>query len=354
MKKKHNKKKTVRNFFSSTLLVLLVLGTLVSMGGFAYLDKYADNDIEYEADELNSTLLSRNIINYDGKRYKERSDITTCLMIGNDKSDEASVNEELLEEGYICKMADMQMLLVIDEKDKSYCMLQLDRNTITAIPMLYADGEEAEERDMQLCTAYFYGHDEQSASENVVTAVSRFLKGTKIDKYISIPMKGIKNINRAVGGVTVTIEDDFSVAYPETNMLPGETIKLTDRQAKIFVQNRMNIGDGSNVGRLRRQRAYMQGLKTSFVEGAENDANFIDNFYNELSEVMTSNGNTKELAGITGKLVDYEDKGIVTIDGEVTFGYHGGDGIEHEEFIPDEDSVMETVLELFYTEMREN
>lgn len=54
------------------------------------------------------------------------------------------------------------------------------------------------------------GLDQNMRAENTVDAVSTLRKGQKIDGYAMINMSAIQVVNDMVGGVTVTIEGDFS------------------------------------------------------------------------------------------------------------------------------------------------
>ena len=52
--------------------------------------------------------------------------------------------------------------------------------------------------------------DHETRAENTVDAVSTLLGGHKIDGFAMVNMSAIEVVNDMVGGVTVTIEDDFS------------------------------------------------------------------------------------------------------------------------------------------------
>lgn len=65
-------------------------------------------------------------------------------------------------------------------------------------------------QQLQLSLAHSMGPDQNMRAENTVDAVSTLLKGQKIDGYAMINMSAIQVVNDMVGGVTVTIEGDFS------------------------------------------------------------------------------------------------------------------------------------------------
>jgi anionic cell wall polymer biosynthesis LytR-Cps2A-Psr (LCP) family protein len=64
--------------------------------------------------------------------------------------------------------------------------------------------------EIQIAYAHAVGDGGAFSCENVVEAVSNYLGGVDIQSYIAMNIDSIAKINQLVGGVTVTIEDDFS------------------------------------------------------------------------------------------------------------------------------------------------
>ena len=105
-------------------------------------------------------------------------------------------------------LADKALKVKISQKWRK--LLSVDRNTVTPVRSLADDGTYLATTDIQLSLAYSMGPDQNMRAENTVDAVSTLLKGQKIDGYAMINMSAIQVVNDMVGGVTVTIEDDFS------------------------------------------------------------------------------------------------------------------------------------------------
>ncbi len=103
-------------------------------------------------------------IKINKKKYTLDHPVKTYLFLGTDKSG----NEEATDDEYQGSMADALMLVVIDEQEKSYGILQLNRDTITEVPMLLADVTANASAKMQLCTAHWYGKDKTASCENTV------------------------------------------------------------------------------------------------------------------------------------------------------------------------------------------
>jgi len=105
-------------------------------------------------------------------------------------------------------LADKALKVKISQKWRK--LLSVDRNTVTPVRSLADDGTYLATTDIQLSLAHSMGPDQNMRAENTVDAVSTLLKGQKIDGYAMINMSAIQVVNDMVGGVTVTIEDDFS------------------------------------------------------------------------------------------------------------------------------------------------
>ena len=105
-------------------------------------------------------------------------------------------------------LADKALKVKISQKWRK--LLSVDRNTVTPVRILADDGTYLATTDIQLSLAHSMGPDQNMRAENTVDAVSTLLKGQKIDGYAMINMSAIQVVNDMVGGVTVTIEDDFS------------------------------------------------------------------------------------------------------------------------------------------------
>ncbi|VUX40878.1 LCP family glycopolymer transferase [Blautia luti] len=105
-------------------------------------------------------------------------------------------------------LADKALKVKISQKWRK--LLSVDRNTGTPVRSLADDGTYLATTDIQLSLAHSMGPDQNMRAENTVDAVSTLLKGQKIDGYAMINMSAIQVVNDMVGGVTVTIEGDFS------------------------------------------------------------------------------------------------------------------------------------------------
>lgn len=302
-------------------IVAVVVLSQVTKGGFG------KSNIEKEL----------GVIEIDGQKYVPKQNIETYLFIGVDKDGEVEKIDEFGDAG----QSDVLMLMVRDISTGTFKMLSINRNTMAEVDDIDVEGNNYGTSVIQLCIAHARGDGMEMSCENTVAAVSRFLKGQKIDGYAAVNMSAIGVINEQVGGVTVTIEDDFSNVDPSLKI--GETIKLSNAQAETFVRGRMSVADGSNENRIHRQNVYVDALKPLFEQKCAENNSFPLEVYEALGPYMVTNINSQKFSKLALMVVQDKADGRVEITGEKAVGEDGT-----AEFYPDEKSVQEVVLELFY------
>ncbi len=276
-----------------------------------------------------------------GKEFSYSHEIKSYLLIGTD----GSGSEAAYGEDYQGSMADFLLLLVLDQTEHSYGLLQLDRDTMTDVTLLQKDGTGMASARIQLCTAHWYGGTKEQSCENTVEAVSNLLGGVPIDGYYALNMEMIPVLNHAAGGVEVKIEDDFSKI--DAGMEEGKTLKLSDEQAYIFVHDRVGVGNGSNQSRMKRQQQYLKAFISKCMKKWEDSPEFIFHLLQELKADAVTDIRQGELAKIAEETAQAEGRGIFIFQGTLDIGQALGDGINHAEFYADEQSVIEVMTQLY-------
>ena len=246
MKKQEQKNKTVFHAVAALLAVLAVV--LVLYGGGRWLEKRA------EKPETRTQLpqADQETVEVDGVTYRKKSRLTTILVMGVDHDTQDSY--EYRKAG----QADFLRLVVLDDADKTVQQLQIDRDTITPVTVLGLLGDRYEPVTQQICLGYAFGDGRQTSCEVTVEAVENLLGGQTIDQYLAMGLDGISTLNDLAGGVTVTLEDDFSAIDPA--MTKGATLTLQGEQAETYVRSRRSIGVGTNEARMARQESYIRQL----------------------------------------------------------------------------------------------
>ena len=275
-------------------------------------------------------------VEYNGQKYVRRSGTTVALLIGVDKADDAQRS------GYRDGgQADFLMVLVVDDVEKSVRMLHIDRDTMANITVLSVLGREVGTKCAQICLSHGFGATEEDNSRYTVQAVSHLLEGEGIDFYISANTNSIGRINDALGGVTLTLQDDFS-AY-DAQMVPGATLTLTGKQAEYMVRSRYDIADGTNEMRMSRQRQYIDAAAIRLRTLCGNDAGFARDFLTELESVITSDASMARIINVFDRAAGYDIKPIEYLKGEHRIGPDG-----FMEFHAAEETAAEWVLSALY------
>lgn len=296
---------------------------------------YADTHIQVSAGDEDVTIVLGN------RAYQMTHPVKTYLFLGTD----ASGNEEGVGEEYRGSMADAFMLLVIDEQEQTYGILQLNRDTITRVPLMQTDGSANASAQIQLCTAHWYGGNKKQSCENTVDTVGNMLGGLPIDGYYALSMDAMDKLNQAVGGVKMTFTEDLTEIDPQ--MKKGATLTLTDEQAAKLMHARYGMSDDRNVKRMGRQRLFLDAFLKQVREKQAKDSNFIIKLYDSLHPYSTEDINMNALTKLINQMGDFAAKGTYTIDGKTKLGQKLGDGQEHWEFYMDEDSLDTTMNTLY-------
>lgn len=334
MKKKSiDVKKTV---ITLLIFALLIVGILIAA-------KVYDAKSEAQADEDTYDYLGNGetLITLFDQDYIYDHKIENFLIMGTD----GSGNEEAIGEDYIGSMADFLAVAIVDHTEKSYAILQINRDTMTKVNLILSDGSGEARALEQICCAHWYGGNKEMSCKNTVAAVSELLGGLPIDGYYAIPMQEIMRLNATVGGVTLTVQGDFTREDP--SLVAGETITLTDEQAEHYVRGRMSVDDGGNQSRMSRQKQFMTAYMQQAREKTSQDQKFLLDVFDSFSDVATTSLNGKHISKLGNDLYQYKNIGIFEFEGKESLGQALGDGLDHAEFYVDEAS-MTSIMEQLY------
>ena len=302
----------------AALAVLVLAAVLLFVGG-SWLEKRSQKP-ETRTELPQETAETMEV---DGVTYRRRTDLTTILVMGIDHDSEIEA-----EGSYQGGQADFQRLIVIDSKNKTVRQLKIDRDTMAEVTVLGMLGNPVGTTQMQISLAHGFGDGREESCGYARDAVSRLLQGESIDFYLAMSLDGISVLNDLAGGVTVTLEDDFSAADPA--MTKGATLTLQGDQAEIFVRRRMDIGEGTNEARMVRQEEYLTQLSAQLESRVQQDQQFTDLAKGRLvNEVWAAKDDTVEPA--------------IALEGEHKVAEDG-----FTEFYPTEESIQKAVLELFW------
>lgn len=279
---------------------------------------------------------AENHIEYKGKEYELKQNIESFLVLGLDKFE-----DNILPNSYNNdRQADFLMLLVFDNEAKTCSALNISRDTMAKIDVLGINGNPIDTVESQIALAHTYGDGGKTSCRNASNAVSDLLLGMKINHYISFTMDAVPIYNDLLGGVEVMVLDDFTSI--DDSLVKNQKVTLKGEQALTYVRSRKGMEDSTNNNRINRQLQYLDSLHDKTKERIKSDDEFIVESILKLSDYIVSDRSVTQLQEIMRKFNEYEFSGIESIKGESKMGE------KHMEFYPDEDSLKEMVIKLFY------
>ncbi len=324
-KKRNDKRKLMRGLAVALLAVFLLTGA------FLLLELWEKRQSIFPEQKTENTVYE-----YNGVEYVKNEDVESFLILGLDKFEDAINNDSYNND----QRADFLMLLVFDNSEKKFTAVHLNRDTMVNMNVLGVAGQKIGTVNKQLALAHTYGNGRDVSCRNTADAVSELLNGVKVNHYLSITMDAVPILNDLLGGVEVTVLDDFSGI--DDTLIKGETVTLHGDHALTYVRERYGLEDSSNSTRMVRQRQYMTAVYDKAMLEIENDDNFVIEASSKLADYIVSDRSVNQLQEIAKKLSQYKFTEIETLEGESVVK----DGLM--EFRPDADSIDKIVFELFY------
>ena len=330
------------------LFVALILAMIAFGIGLKIFENHMPEPVISEdvflMDEQSEELAALGSLKLNGNIYSYYHDFETYLIMGTDKTGADS-------KVYQGSMSDFLMLVIVDKTDNNYSFLPINRDTMSEVRLIQDDGTGAATAELQLCTAHWYGGNAGQSCANTVESISKLFGGLKIDGYYAIPMDEIPKLNHSVGGVTVTLLEDFQDI--DRQMKKGETLALSDEQAYRYIHDRYGVGDEKNTSRMKRQQQYMEAFFTKAKEKAKSDKAYVGQLFREFEQTATTNLTAKKISGLTNRLIKGTQKGFFEIKGTSKIGKALGDGIDHAEFYPDKESIIDVMTKIYGLKKRE-
>ncbi|MFD7433374.1 LCP family protein [Streptomyces sp. NPDC059861] len=206
--------------------------------------------------KLNGNLKSVDIDQALGADRPGKADngSENILVLGSDTR--AGGNEKLgggTDDG--SARSDTAMIVHVHEGRKKASVVSVPRDTLIDRPACTdADGGSHDAvSGVMFNSAYSTG----GAACAVKTVES--LTGIRMDHYLEVDFAGFQKLVDELGGVEVTTTQD--IEDPESHLdLEAGTHQLTGEQALGLVRTRHGVGDGSDLGRIQLQQAFVKAL----------------------------------------------------------------------------------------------
>lgn len=329
-RRRSSKRKAILGLLSAVVLIA-VFGLILHL-----IEKHGEIDVQF-GDSGGWGDSSEEFYLTFGDRDYLCSDVYSAYVIaGTDNGGDD------LGEGFNGELADFIVLMIADKATKKYAFFQIDRNTMTDIPVPDKNGKyDGSTFKEQICTSHWYGKTPKERNNNLVNAVSGLFGGLSIDGYYVLNMEDLDRVNHALGGVTVEVETDMTKVDPA--FIKGSEVTLSDGQAEAYLRARVDLPDDTNAARMSRHRQYMQQAFSTVSERLHDDPDYINTLYGELEDCIQTDLGNERLSVIAKQITEYENQGIISPDGETRIADTFGDGTDHEEFYADIESLVSSI-----------
>ncbi len=324
------------------ILVILLLFVFTAGGVLIYMRNKGKNDLIVEKPDA----PYEETIEYNGSTYVYDKNKVAFAFIGVDRQEIGEQSDAYGTSG----QADTDMIAVVDTSTGNVSIITIPRDTIVDIDLYSKSGIFLRTEPKQLCLAYAYGDGMEQSCTNVTSAVSRILMNVPIEKYFALDLDGIAPLNDAIGGVTLESLHDF----PEKNIKKGETITIRGDFAEMYVRSRDLDYIEASLNRTQRQNQYVRAYADKLRTAVTNDFSVVTNLYNTARDYSQTNITLNDVTYIASLILS---KGVgdftsYTIDGEMKASQETvrEDGV-YAEFYADEDSVLDIVVNCFYTKV---
>lgn len=293
------------------------------------------------------------MVTIDGKTYGKDPNTISILMLGVDWDGSDEVKDAT------GKRSDMIMLCTVDLDANKISFDSFPRDTRTTVHAV--DKKTGEIQDKTYLTklnhAYALGalSSDEAGAENTMLAMQDLVSceeqlNIPIDYYVSIDLGHLSDLAGALGGVEVTLDQD----YPDLGD-KGETINLEGDNVRLYLQNRKQMEDGE-MDRQRHEQNFMMALAKKIKDiGAVNAATKL--FPQMAGKVIQTNLNIDQIVAMAGALDQIgsiDDIEMTTFEEKDDSWENFSDplvsGAKLDYFIMDQDELLQKMLMRYYEE----
>lgn len=340
-KKKKKKLPLAAKIAIAFIAIILIIALLIG-GTFGYLKYTGQKDIMPVISE--DTEYSETI-EYNGHTYKYNEDVFAIGFVGVDQSSFMTSDQT-----DFVGAGDADIVLTVDTKTGKTSAIAIPRDTMVDIDMYSESGIFLRTQKAQLCLAYAYGDGAEKSCRNAIGSMSRVLYSVPIQKYFVLDLDGIAPLNDAIGGVTVSSLYDFN----DIGIKKGDTVEIHGDMAEKYVRARDMDNIEASLNRVQRQVQYVKAYSQQVVPAVMRDFGVVSKLYNTAQSYSKTNISLNSATYIASLLLS---KGVTsfdtyTISGEMRAAQDPElPNVVHAELYADEDSIMEAILNTFYTQI---
>ena len=330
-------------FIIALISVLLILFFLIRYKGEKSLQKSLSEE-KTEDVKVNNVEWEdfQNTLEYNGKTYQYRKNIINILCIGVDKEEVMSERDD---DGGSVGQSDAVLLVSLDLDESDIRIFAIPRDTMVNIVACDENGNEMGAFKGQLALQYAYADGQEKSCKLVVQQVLDIFKNQiQLNGYVAMNLSCISALNDAVGGVTVLMDDDYTLYNPKFEK--GATVHLQGAEAQEYVQGRDIRVSGSALTRIGRQKQYLTAFIEQMKKALKKNPVLTVTLMKELSDNMITDISADEVVYLTTEVLncDFDEKNMQSLKGKIQMEN------EYEEYYLDETALQQMILDYFYEE----
>ncbi|WP_224766191.1 LCP family protein [Nocardioides campestrisoli] len=298
-KGKGNKKHTV----GAVLLASMVVLALVTGLSVAFIYRHLNGNITIsdafdEVDNAPEDLGPKGALN--------------ILVLGSDTRDgENDIGDGEAGGG----VSDTTILLHISaDRERAYG-ISIPRDSLVTRPDCGKDNEIGGGENQMWNAAYALGGEactiEQFNENTTFTNKKGKEVGIRLDDFVIIDFAGFKDMVDAVDGVPVCIPEDIDDPAHDIFIEAGEEVVLKGDEALNYVRVRYTLGDGSDIGRIKRQQNFIASMVNKVVsKGTLARPDRLVGFLDAATQSLTVSPGLRNLTKLGGLALSLQDVGL--------------------------------------------
>ncbi|MFJ6136969.1 LCP family protein [Kitasatospora sp. NPDC092286] len=236
-----------------------VLVVLAGTGGAIYY-KLNGNIKSFDADAISTDRPPEAQADANGNKP------VNILLIGSDSR--AGKNSDLGGGNEGGARSDTTILLHVYADHKHAVGISIPRDALVTIPSCkLPNGKWSKEAPGQMFNSAFSVGNAETGNPACTQNTVEKLTGIRVDHTIEVNFEGFAAMTEAVGGVDVCLPNDIYEGHINPKLgrkgkviLPKGKQKVSGQKALDYVRLRHGVGDESDVGRMKRQQAFLGSL----------------------------------------------------------------------------------------------
>jgi LCP family protein required for cell wall assembly len=166
--------------------------------------------------------------------------------------------------GLVTAQSDTLMIMHVAASRKWATVVSIPRDSW--VPIASCDegnGQMSGAHDFKINEAFTDGSLHGDAASGAACTIKTVEQDThvRIDHFVVVNFEGFKDMVDALGGVEVCTTTPINDTKANLHMTAGKHV-IKNEEALAYVRARYSIGDGSDIGRIGRQQAFLSSLAT--------------------------------------------------------------------------------------------